>query len=133
MYVQQMMYDVLYDSMLAMYKRQGIRFQYLNFYAISSLVAMEFINCLTIIVFLAYLDVGSVRELFQNSWASKSISAALVMVLWAINYMYLKFRARSRKTDIGTRSRLHWVASLYMAGSVAVAIYASTLVSTFRK
>lgn len=129
-----MIYGFLYDSMLAWYKRRKVRPQYLDFYAITSLVAMEFGNCLSIITFLAYLNVGSLRELFGNSGASKSSSIVLAVLLLMLNYAYFKVRARlqSRESKVSAGSRLYWVAPAYMVFSVVVAIYASTLVSAFK-
>jgi hypothetical protein len=128
-----MIYGVLYDSMFEMYRRQKIRPKYLDFYAITSLAGMEFLNCLSIIVFLAYLNVGSVRELFHNSGASKGASAVIAVSLLGTNYAYRKIRARSRESKIGWGARLPWIASVYIVCSVALVIYASTLVSTFTR
>lgn len=128
-----MIYGVLYESMLEMYRRQKIAPKYLDFYVITSLVGMEFLNCLSIIVFLAYLNVGSVRELFHNSGASKGASVVIVVSLFAINYAYRRVRASSRESKVNWGTRLPWIASVYMVCSVAVVIYASTLVSTFRR
>jgi hypothetical protein len=129
-----MIYGVLYDSMLAWYKRRKVRPQYLDFYAITSLVAMEFGNLLSIIAFLAYLNVGSLRELFHNSAASKNSSIVLAVLLLVLNYAYFKVRSRvhSRESKVSTGFRLYWVAPVYMVFSVVVAIYASTLVSAFK-
>ena len=127
------MYGFLYDSMSAWYKRQKIRQRYLDFYAITSLAAMEFLNCLSVIAFLAYLNVGSARELFYDSRANKSFSVVIAVSLLAINYGYSRIRLRSRHADLSRGARLPWIASLYMVCSVAVVIYASTLVSTFKK
>jgi hypothetical protein len=127
------MYGLLYDSMFEMYRRQKVRPKYLTFYAITSLAGMEFLNCLSIIVFLAYLDVGPVRALFHNSGASKSASVVIAMSLLAINYAYWRFRGRSRDSMAGWGTRLPWIASVYMVCSVAVVIYASTLVSAFKR
>lgn len=126
-----MIYGAFYESMLEMYRRQKIRPQYLDFYAVTSLVGMEFLNCLSVIVFLAYVNVGPVRELFRNNEASKSTSVVLAVLLLAINYTYSRFRRRSPIASWGTR--LPWLASVYMVCSVVVAIYASTLVSTFNR
>jgi hypothetical protein len=127
------MYGFLYDSMLAWYKRQKVRQRYLDFYAITSLAAMEFLNCLSVIAVLAYLDIGRVRELFYDRAVSKSSSVVIAVSLLAINYAYSRIRLRSRDPDANRGARLHWTASLYMVCSVAAAIYASTLVSTLKK
>jgi hypothetical protein len=127
------MYGVLYDSMLAMYQRQKIRPQYIDFYAVTSLAAMEFLNSLSIVAFLAYFNVGSVRELFHNSGASKRISVVTGLALLAINYTYGTFRARSREAKASWGARQHWVASAYMVLSVAVMLYTSRLVDTFQR
>lgn len=129
-----MFYGVLYDSMLAWYKRRKVRPQYLDFYAITSLVAMEFGNCLSIVSVLAYFNVGSLRELFHDSGASKNSSIALAAILLVLNYAYFKFRSRlhSRESNVSAGSRLSWIAPVYMIFSVVVAIYASTLVSAFK-
>ena len=128
-----MVYNVLYDSMLAWYKRRKVRSQYLDFYAITSLVAMEFGNCLSIVAFLAYLDIGSFRELFKDG-AGKNSSIVLAVVLLALNYAYFKFRSRphSREPRVRPGARLYWVAPVYLIFSVVVAIYASTLISAFK-
>jgi|SRR5882762_1716457 len=128
-----MMYGLLYDSMFEMYRRQKIRPKYLAFYAITSLAGMEFLNCLSIIVFLAYLNVRPVHELFHNSSASKSVSVVIAMSLLVINYAYWKFQSHSRESNVSWGTRLPWIASVYMVCSVAVVIYASTLVSAIKK
>jgi len=128
-----MMYDLLYDSMFEMYRRQKVRPKYLAFYTITSLVGMEYLNCLSIIVFLAYLNVGPVRALFHNSGASKSTSVAIACFLLAINYAYWRFRGRSRESIVSRGTRLPWVASVYMVCSVVVIIYASSLVTAFKR
>lgn len=127
-----MIYGVLYDSMLVWYDRRNVRSQYLDFYAITSLVAMEFVNFLTLITFLAYLNIGPAREFF-HSGASGGISVLTAVLLLVINYVYLIFRRRSQKEKVRAGARLYWIASVYMVGSVVVAIYASTLVSAFKK
>lgn len=128
-----MIYGVLYDSMFEMYRRQKVRPKYLDFYAITSLAGMEFLNCLSIVVFLAYLNVGSVRELFHNSSASQGASAVIAVSLLATNYAYRKIRGRSRESNVGRGARLPWIASVYIVCSVVVVIYASTLVSAFTR
>jgi hypothetical protein len=128
-----MMYDVLYGSMFEMYRRQKISSEYLAFYTVTSLVAMEFLNCLSIIVLLAYLNIGSVRDLFYNGGASKAASSAIAILLLAINYAYWRIRARSRKIKASEGARPSWIASAYLAVSVAAAIYASTLTSAFTR
>lgn len=128
-----MIYSVLYDSMLEMYRRQKIGPRYLDFYAITSLAGMEFLNCLSIIVFLAYLNIGSVRELFHNSGASKGVSAVIAVLLLAVNYAYRKTRASPGESKVSWGTRLPWIASVYIVCSVAVVIYASTLVSAFKR
>lgn len=125
------MYKFLYDSMFEMYRRQKIRPSNLDFYAITSLAGMEFLNCLSLIVVLAYLNVGSVRELFHYGSASKIVSAVIAVSLLAINYAYSKFRARSPESGESWGARVPWIASLYIVCSVIVVIYASTLVSAF--
>lgn len=119
--------------MIEMYGRQKIRPRYLSFYAITSLAGMEFLNCLSIIVFLAYFNVGAVRELFYNSSASKAISVVLALSLLALNYAYGKRRAISVGPRVSWGVRLPWIASVYMVCSVAVVIYAGTLVSAFKR
>jgi hypothetical protein len=128
-----MMYGLLYDSMFEMYRRQKIQSKYLAFYAITSLAGMEFLNCLSIVVFLAYLNVGPVRELFHNSVASKTASVVIATSLLAINYAYWKFHVRSRDSMVSDGTRPPWIASVYMVCSVALVIYASTLVSAFKR
>lgn len=130
-----MIYGVLYDSMLAWYKRRKVQPHYLDFYTVTSLVAMEFVNCLSIIAFLAYLNVGSLRELFHNSGAGKNSSIALAVLLLVLNYGYFKVRSRlhSRELKVSAGSRLYWVAPVYMVFSIVLAIYASTLVSAFKR
>lgn len=127
-----MIYGVLYDSMFEMYRRQKIRPFYLDFYAITSLVAMEFGNVLTIITVLAYLNVGSAREFFYSG-ASAEIAVLIAALLLIFNYGYLRFRRRSREAGASIGARLPWIASAYMVCSVIVAIYASTLVSAFKR
>jgi hypothetical protein len=128
-----LMYSLLYDSMSEMYRRQKIQPKYLAFYVITSLAGMEFLNCLSIIAFLAYLNVGPVRELFHNSEASKSASVLIAVSLLAINYAYWKFRAHPRQSKVNWAARPPWIASVYMVCSVVVAIYASTLVFAFKR
>lgn len=128
-----MIYGVLYDSMFEMYRRQKIGPKYLEFYAITSLAGMEFLNSLSIIAFLAYLNVGSVRELFHNGGASKGACAVIAVSFLAINYAYRKIRARSRETGVSWGARLPGIAAVYIVCSVVVVIYASTLVSTFTR
>lgn len=125
------MYAVLYDSMFEMYRRQNIGPKYLDFYAITSLAGMEFLNCLSLIVLLAYLNVTGVRYLFHSPGVSKITSVVIVVLLLVINYAYSKSRARSRQSEASCGARLPWIASVYIVGSVIVVIYASTLVSTF--
>jgi len=95
---------------------------------------MEFGNCLSIVAVLAYFNVGSLRELFHDSGASKNSSIALAALLLVLNYAYFKFRSRlhSRESKVSAGSRLSWIAPVYMVFSVVVAIYASTLVSAFK-
>lgn len=126
-----MIYGILYESMLEMYKRQRVRPQYLDFYAITSLVAMEFVNFLTVVVLLAYFNVGSARSFFD--WFNGSAGVLVAALLLTANYAYLRFRRRSGEAKLSVGARLHWLASVYMVGSVAVAIYASTLISTFKR
>lgn len=128
-----MIYDVLYDSTLAIYRRQRIRAKYLDFYAITSLVAMEFLNGLSLIALLSFLNVGSVRAIFHDSSESMIISVLLAALLLLINVVYLRFRAHSRRSLDTQGSRSHWIASVYMVCSVALVIYASALVSAFRR
>lgn len=128
-----MIYGVLYDSMIEMYRRQKIEARRLGFYAITSLAGMEFLNCLSIIVLLAYFNVGIMRELFHNSGASKIVSAVAAVSLLFINHVYAKFRARSGESRVSFGARRSWIASAYIVCSVAIAIYLSTLVSTFKR
>lgn len=127
------MYGFLYDSMLEMYRRQNIRPKYLDFYTITSLAGMEFLNCLSLIVLLAYLNVGAVKYLFRSPGSSKVACVVIIVLLLAINYAYSKSQARFRQSEAGCGARLPWVASVYIVGSVIVVIYASTLVSTFMR
>jgi hypothetical protein len=128
-----MTYDFLYDSMLEMYRRQKISSKYLDIYAITSLAGMEFLNCLSIIVLLAYLNVASVRQLFHHSGASKITSAIIAVSLLTFNYAYWKIRAHSREPKVSSGARFPWIASGYIVGSVGVVIYSSTLVSAFTR
>ncbi len=128
-----MIYGGLYDSMYEMYRRQNISSKYLDFYVITSLAGMELLNCLSIIVFLAFFNVGSVRELFHNSGTSTSVSAAIAVSLLAVNYGYWKIRTRSRELKVSWGKRLPWIASAYIFGSVVLIIYMSTLVSAFER
>jgi cytochrome bd-type quinol oxidase subunit 2 len=128
-----MIYGVLYDAMLAWYNRQKVRPQYLDFYAVTSLAVMQFGNCLTIIAFLAYLNVGPVHELFQNSAASKSSSIVIAVLLLAVNYAYFRVHSRSRGSKVTAGTRLYWIAPVYMVSSTVAFLYASTLVSTFKR
>ncbi len=128
-----MIYGGLYDSMYEMYRRQNISSKYLDFYVITSLAGMELLNCLSIIVFLAFFNVGSVPELFHNSGISTSVSAAIAVSLLAVNYGYWKIRTRSRELKVSWGTRLPWIASAYIFGSVVLIIYMSTLVSAFER
>jgi hypothetical protein len=127
-----MMYGFLYDSTFAMYKRQKIGPRYLDVYVITSLAAMEFVNALTIITLLAYVNVRSARELFFNG-ASGEVSIFIAVLLLVLNYAYVRPRRHLHEVKVTAGSRLPWVASAYMVLSVVVAIYASTLVSTFKR
>lgn len=127
------MYDVLYGSMFEMYRRQNIRPKYLDFYAITSLAGMEFLNCLSIVVLLAHLNVGSVRELFLNTAVSKSSSAVIVVALLVVNYAYSRFRGPLRGSSLTWGARPPWIALAYIVCSVVMVIYASTLVSAFKR
>lgn len=57
----------------------GVSPKYLDFYAVTSLAGIEFLNCLSFIVFLAYLNIGPVRELFHNNEASESTSVLIAL------------------------------------------------------
>lgn len=126
-----MIYGVLYDSMLAMYGRQRIPPQYLDFYAMTSLVALEFVNVLTVIVLLAHLNVGSAHAFFDR--LDGNVATLIVALLLIANYAYLKVRGRAGEAKVSVGARIPWLASVYLVGSVAVAIYVSTLISAFKK
>lgn len=127
------MYGFLYDSMCEMYGRQKIQLKYRDFYAITSLTGMEFLNCLSLIVLLARLNVGPARELFQNGGASKLVSVVIAVSLLIINYAYSRFRGRARESSGSLGTRLPWIASVSIVCSAAAVICASTLVSTFQR
>lgn len=92
---------------------------------------MEFINILTIITLFAYLNIGPARAFFQE--LNGNIAVLIASSVLIVNYTYFRLKRRSGETRTSVGARLHWIASVYMVSSVAIAIYVSTLVSTFKR
>jgi cation transporter-like permease len=123
-----MIYGLLYEAMLAWYKQRGIEERYLRAYVTITLTALAFINVLSVLAFLAYVGVGFARLFFLDlSW---EIALGLIVVLLAIHVVYLKAHS-GLKPENGVGNR--WIAPGYIFASIAVACYASTLVSAFNR
>ena len=123
-----MLYGVLYDAMLAWYRRRGIEESYLGTYVIVTLTALAFINVLSLAAFLAYLGIDLARNFFANlNW---EIASALVAVLLLLHVTYARLR---RSLQSGSGARVRWIAPGYIFASIAVACYMSTLVSTIKR
>ena len=123
-----MIYGMLYEAMLAWFRRRGIEDMYLRVYVTMTLTALAFINVLSLAALLAYLGIGTARVFFADlNW---EMAVTLVAVLLVIHVMYVKARRHSQ-AEHGAGFR--WIAPGYIFASIALACYMSTLVSAFRR